>query len=100
MPGYWIARSKIIDPKQYKLYTDRVPAIMAKYGGKILSRCAQYATLEGSTHFERFVLIEFESFEATKRCFQSPEYTEAAELRRHGAAENEMTAVDSGEFTR
>jgi uncharacterized protein (DUF1330 family) len=35
MPAYWVARSKINDPVEYKKYTDLVPAILAKYGGKV-----------------------------------------------------------------
>jgi uncharacterized protein (DUF1330 family) len=38
MPAYWVARSKINDPVAYKKYTDRVPAIIAKYGGRVLAR--------------------------------------------------------------
>ena len=29
MPAYWVARSKINDPVEYKRYTDLVPAIIA-----------------------------------------------------------------------
>jgi uncharacterized protein (DUF1330 family) len=38
MPAYWVARSRINDPVEYKKYTDRVPAIIAKFGGKVLAR--------------------------------------------------------------
>ena len=38
MPAYWIARSKVNDPVEYKKYTDQVPGIIAKYGGKVLAR--------------------------------------------------------------
>ena len=40
MPAYWVARSKINDPVAYKKYTDRVPGIIAKFGGKVLARGA------------------------------------------------------------
>ena len=33
MPAYWVARSKINDPIEYKKYTDLVPGIIAKFGG-------------------------------------------------------------------
>ena len=36
MVAYWVARAKINDPVEYKKYTDRVPAILAKYGGRVL----------------------------------------------------------------
>jgi uncharacterized protein (DUF1330 family) len=99
MPSYWIARSKILDPVAYKRYTDRVPAIMAKYGGRVLTRGARYETLEGPDHFERFVVIEFDSMEAAKACFHSPEYVEAAAFRRSGAGQNELTIADAGDAT-
>ena len=38
MPAYWIARSRIIDPVEYKKYTDLVPDIIARYGGRVLAR--------------------------------------------------------------
>jgi uncharacterized protein (DUF1330 family) len=38
MPAYWVARAKINDPAEYKKYTDQVPAIIAKHGGKVLAR--------------------------------------------------------------
>jgi uncharacterized protein (DUF1330 family) len=100
MPGYWVARAKIIDPVAYKRYTDRVPEIMKKYGGEVLSRGARYETLEGPDHFDRFVLIRFDSLEAAKRCFESPEYVEAASFRRSGAGEVENTVLDAGDGTK
>ena len=69
MACYWIARAKINDPVAYKRYTDEVPGILKKYGGKALSRGAAFETLEGPDYFERYVIIEFESMEAAKRCF-------------------------------
>src|SRR6266850_394059 len=38
MPAYWVARAKITDPALYKRYTDRVPDIIDRYGGKVLAR--------------------------------------------------------------
>ena len=49
MPAYWIARAKINDPVEYKKYTDRVPAILEKYGGRVLARGGRYEVLEGPT---------------------------------------------------
>jgi uncharacterized protein (DUF1330 family) len=47
MAAYWVARSKINDPVEYKKYTDRVPAILARYGGKVLARGGRFKILEG-----------------------------------------------------
>ena len=47
MPAYWIARCKINDPVEYRKYTDLVPAIIAKYGGRVLARGGPYQIVEG-----------------------------------------------------
>ena len=47
MVAYWVARSKINDPVEYKKYTDLVPAIIARHGGKVLARGGRYRIMEG-----------------------------------------------------
>ena len=42
MPAYWLARCRIDDPVKYKQYTDLVPGIIAKFGGKVLARGGRY----------------------------------------------------------
>ncbi|MGX1349534.1 uncharacterized protein (DUF1330 family) [Bradyrhizobium elkanii] len=100
MSCYWLARAKINDPVSYKRYTDQVPDILKKYGGKVLSRGASFQTLEGPSFFERYVIIEFESMDAARRCFESPEYNAAAIHRRCGAGHNELVIAESGDGTR
>lgn len=99
MPAYWVARSKINDPVAYKKYTDRVPAIIGRYGGKVLARGGRYKILEGPEQFHRFVVIEFPSFEQAVACHDSPEYHEAAAFRSGGAGEVELVIVEGGEAT-
>jgi uncharacterized protein (DUF1330 family) len=99
MTAYWVARSKIIDPVEYKKYTDRVPGIIGKYGGRVLARGGKYKILEGPEKFHRFVVIEFPSLKAAVACHDSPEYTEAAAFRRNGAGEVELIIVEGGEAT-
>jgi len=78
MPAYWVARARINDPVEYKKYTDRVPAILAKYGAKVLARGGRYRVLEGPEKFNRFVVIEFPTLEQGVACFNSQEYKDAA----------------------
>ena len=99
MPAYWVARSKINDPVEYKKYTDRVPAIIARYGGKVLARGARYQILEGPRKFQRFAVIEFPSLEQAVACHDSPEYQEASAFRKSGAGEVELVIVDGGDAT-
>ena len=99
MPAYWLARARVNDPAEYKKYTDRVPAILARYGARVLTRGGRYQTLEGPEKFNRFVVIEFPSLEQGVACFNSKEYQEAAALfrRRNKAGENELVMVEAGE---
>jgi uncharacterized protein (DUF1330 family) len=99
MPAYWVARSRIIDPAAYKKYTDRIPAIFAKYGGHVLARGGRFQIMEGPEKFHRFVVVEFDTFEQGVACFQSPEYEEAAAFRRNGAGEVETIVVEGGDAT-
>ena len=99
MPAYWVARSKIIDPVAYKRYTDRVPEIIAQFGGTVLARGGDHRILEGSANFHRFVVIEFPSLDDGEACFKSEAYQSAAEYRRHGAGEVDLILVASGDAT-
>jgi uncharacterized protein (DUF1330 family) len=94
MAAYWVARSKINDPVEYKKYTDRVPGILARYGGKVLARGGRFKILEGPQKFQRFVVIEFASLEQAVACHESPEYREAAAFRAGGAGEVELVIVE------
>jgi uncharacterized protein (DUF1330 family) len=99
MPAYWVARSRIHDPVEYKKYTDLVPGIIARHGGKVLARGGRYRIMEGPETFHRFIVIEFPTFEAAVTCFDSPEYAAAAAFRRNGAGEVENVIVEGGEAT-
>ena len=93
MPAYWIARSRIHDPVEYKKYTDLVPGIIQKYGGKVLARGGKYQINEGPEDFHRFVVIEFPSLQAAIDCYNSPEY-QAAKAKREGAGIANIVLVE------
>jgi len=100
MPAYWLARCKINDPVEYKKYTDQVPGIIARFGGKVLARGGKYQVMEGTDRFQRFVVIEFPSLEQAVKCHQSTEYQAAATFRRApGVSEVEQVIVESGDAT-
>jgi uncharacterized protein (DUF1330 family) len=99
MPAYWLARSKINDPVEYKKYTDQVPGIIAKYHGKVLARGGKYRIMEGPDTYHRFIVIEFPTMEQAVACFESPEYQAAAAYRRDGAGIVENVIVEGGDAT-
>jgi uncharacterized protein (DUF1330 family) len=99
MPAYWVARANINDPVEYKKYTDRVPDIIARHGGRVLARGGRYRIMEGPETFHRFIVIEFPTFDQGVACFESPEYRAAAAFRRNGAGIVENVIVEGGDAT-
>jgi len=98
--AYWLARGKIHDSVEYKKYTDRVPAIIAKFGGRVLARGGHYQVTEGPDDFHRFIVVEFPSLEDAVKCHQSPEYRDAAAFRRApGVSTVEQVVVEAGDAT-
>jgi len=93
-PPIWVARSKINDPVEYKKYTDLVPDIIAKFGGRVLARGGKFQIMEGPHKFHRFIVIEFPTFERGVACFTSSDYDRAAAFRRSGAGEVETIMVE------
>ena len=99
MPAYWIARSRIDNAVEYKKYTDLVPAIIARYGGKVLARGGKFRIMEGPDTFHRFVVIEFPTFGQATACFESKEYQDASAVRRAGGGIVENVIVEGGDAT-
>jgi uncharacterized protein (DUF1330 family) len=99
MPAYWIARSRIDNAVEYKKYTDLVPAIIARYGGKVRARGGRFRIMEGPDTFHRFVVIEFPSFDQAVACFESKEYQDASAFRRAGGGIVENVIVEGGDAT-
>ena len=99
MAAYWIARSKLYDPEEYKRYTDLVPEIIKKYNGKVLVRGGNHEHLEGSLYFQRHVVIEFPTYEEAIACHRSPEYQKARLFRLNGVGDNELVIVEGGDST-
>jgi uncharacterized protein (DUF1330 family) len=85
MLAYLIAQVRVDDPDSYKQYAVRSPAIIAKYGGRILARGGALEILEGTSLRQRVVIIEFPSMDAARNFYYSPEYQEAKQLRMPGS---------------
>jgi len=82
MIAYVFAEIEIVNPGGYKEYTTTVPATIAKYGGKFLTRGGAVEVLEGEWPNRRRVIIEFPSLDAAKRWWNSPDYEKPKAMRR------------------
>jgi len=90
--GYLIARVDITDPVAYARYAEAAGAAIRHHGARPLTRGGKHEALEGPAR-GRNVVLEFDSFDAAKAYYFSPEY-QAAKAMREGAAEAEFVLVE------
>ncbi|PAV11086.1 hypothetical protein ASJ81_11455 [Methanosarcina spelaei] len=83
MPVYMIIEIKVIDYELYTKYVEKVPEIIKKYGGRYLVRGDKVLPMFGNWNPERIVIIEFETEEQVRNCFNSAEYLKVAPFREN-----------------
>jgi uncharacterized protein (DUF1330 family) len=86
MPVYLIIDIRATDRERYAEYVTAVEEIIAGHGGRYLVRGGKVTPLSGNWRPERLVVIEFESADRARRCFDSPEYREIAALREQSTS--------------
>ncbi len=82
MTAYFIAEVTVTDPEGYDAYRVKVPPTIEKYGGRVVTRAAGVALLEGSQGPERLVIIEFDDLDALRRWYHAPEVQPLNALRQ------------------
>jgi uncharacterized protein (DUF1330 family) len=93
MAAYIIADIEITDPSAYEEYRRQVPAVIAAYGGRYLTRGGAVQVLEGSWTPQRTVILEFPSIAAVHAFWASPEYTPLRAIRERASKSN-LVAVE------
>ncbi|MEO0327581.1 MAG: DUF1330 domain-containing protein [Pseudomonadota bacterium] len=93
--GYWIAHVKAADASafqsdQYQAYVAGAGPAFKEFGGKFLARGGSFVIAEGEDLGSRHVVIEFDSLETAKACYNSATYQDAKKHR---------TAVSQGTIT-
>ena len=81
--GYIIVRVSIHDPELFQKYPVLSTEVMKKFGGKYIIRGGKFEVVEGEWPFDRTTVVEFESFESAKKCYESVEYSEAMKIRQN-----------------
>ena len=79
--GYWIAHVKVTNPDRYKDYVAANAAAFKKYNAKFIVRGGKFEQRAGASIGERHIVLEFESYEVARACYDSPEYKAAAAIR-------------------
>lgn len=91
--GYWIAHVHVTDPERYKDYVAANAKAFEKYGAKFLVRGGDNEVKNGELLFDRHIVLEFESYEVAKACYESPEY-KAAEVIRNEASDSYIVVIE------
>jgi uncharacterized protein (DUF1330 family) len=81
MSVYAVFEVEMLDAEAYKPYSQAVPALIAKAGGKYLARGGATYTLEGEPPGPRVVILEFPSEAAFRSWYDSEEYAPYQKLR-------------------
>jgi uncharacterized protein (DUF1330 family) len=93
MSAYIFASVEITDHAAYKEYRQRVPAVIAAYGGRYLVRGGAAQRLEGDAPINRLVILEFPGMEQLKAFYNSAEYQPLLAIRQR-AAKSILLAVE------
>ena len=81
MPAYLIADYEATNPAAMEPYRAAVPATIAQYGGRYLTRGGATELIEGGPEPKRIVILEFADAAAVKRWYHSPEYQKILPIR-------------------
>ena len=76
MKAYWIVRCHVFEPGEFAKYVELAGPIITKFNGTFLTRGGRQIELEGEG-YERTVLIEFNSMDEAKSCYESDDYKQA-----------------------
>ena len=80
--GYIIVRVSIHDTETFQNYPILSSEVMKKYGGKYIIRGGKFEVVEGEWPVDRTTVVEFDSFESAKKCYESIEYSKPMEIRQ------------------
>jgi len=83
--AYLLAELEITDPALFEEYRAKVPATIAKYGGRYLVRGGDPQSLEGDRPLRRCVILEFDSPARLAEWYHSSDYAPLKDLRQKSA---------------
>ena len=92
MPAYLIAEHIITDAAKFEEYRVKVGPMIAKHGGRYITRPGSHKILEkGYWQPERVVIIEFPTMAALEAWYTSAEYQPLIKLRQSAAIDMLIT---------
>jgi uncharacterized protein (DUF1330 family) len=94
MTAYLIAEHSITDPEKFEEYRVKVGPIIARHGGRYISKAGSLKQVEPDNAVwqpERVVIIEFPTKTALDAWYADPDYQPLIALRRQGARDMLLT---------
>jgi uncharacterized protein (DUF1330 family) len=97
MPAYYIAEHIITDPVKFEEYRAKVGPMIAKHGGRYLTKGDSHKMPEGG-HWkpERVVIIEFPNMGSLDGWYSSAEYQPLFALRKASTSDLDMVITLDG----
>jgi len=97
MAAYLIAEHIITDSAKFEEYRTKVAPMIAKHGGKYLTKGGSHKLPEGG-HWapQRVVIIEFPDLRSLDAWYQSPEYQPYIALRKACTSDLDMLITLEG----
>jgi uncharacterized protein (DUF1330 family) len=97
MPAYYIAEHIITDPAKFEEYRVKVGPMIAKHGGRYLTKGGSHKFPE-TAHWkpERVVIIEFPDMANLDAWYNSAEYQQLFALRKQSTSEQDMVITLEG----
>ena len=97
MPAYYIAEHIITDTAKFDEYKAKVRPMIARYGGRYLTKGETHRLPEGG-HWkpERVVIIEFPDMESLNRWYTAGEYKPLMALRKASTSHLDMVFILEG----
>ena len=84
MSAYWIVRCHVKGAEAYGQYIQLAGPAIEIHGGWFLVRGGEQVEVEGEG-YERTVLVEFDTLEQAKACYQSEDYQTAYRVQKDAA---------------
>jgi uncharacterized protein (DUF1330 family) len=88
MAAYLIADVEVRDAQAYAEYRQKVPAVIAAYGGRYLVRGGAVERLEGDAAMHRVVVLEFPDMARLRAFYESSEYQHLIPVRQKASRAN------------
>ncbi len=94
MGAYILVEVAVDDHEVFERFKTGIPEVIKKYGGRFVLRSNKVTTVVGEWKPDRISLMEFNSVEELRKCFNSEEYKELAVYREKSAITHAMIIED------